>query len=102
KIGGGGHRRGFVGLGIGGQGVVHFEWHPSRDCRLLQGDVARGHDVGVRELAERPPVLPDDLLIVVAPQDEIYGMARMYEMIGSRTRDHLHIVRSLADAYALL
>ena len=54
---------------------------------------------GVKELAASAPLVPDGYLrIVVAPQDEAYGMTRMFEMRGSATRDQVHVVRTLAEA----
>jgi hypothetical protein len=58
--------------------------------------------LAVSQLAAGKPLVPDDFLrIVVAPQDEVYGMARMFEVLGSPTRDKLHIVRTLEEAYRL-
>jgi hypothetical protein len=57
---------------------------------------------GVTQLAANAPLVPDDYLrIVVAPQDEVFGMTRMFEMLGSATRNRVHVVRSLAEAYLL-
>jgi hypothetical protein len=57
----------------------------------------------VRQLAANEPLVPDgNLRIIVAPQDLIFGYARMYEISGSNTRDHVHVVRTLAEAYRLL
>jgi hypothetical protein len=58
--------------------------------------------LAVSQLAAGKPLVPDDFLgIVVAPQDEVYGMARMFQALGSPTRNRLHIVRTLEDAYRL-
>lgn len=58
----------------------------------------------VRELARSAPAVPDPnrVRIVVAPSDCIFGMARMFQIEGERTRPNLHIVRSLAEAWAVL
>jgi hypothetical protein len=57
----------------------------------------------IRELAGYPPIIADPTLrAVVAPTDLLFGMARMFEIIGSQTRQHLHIVRTLDDALILL
>ncbi len=54
----------------------------------------------VSQLAASSPLVPDEFLrVVIAPQDEIYGMVRMFEMLGSATRDRLHIVRTISEAY---
>jgi hypothetical protein len=58
---------------------------------------------GIRQLAIRPPLVPNDRLrIVVAPQDLAFGMARMFEIVGGKTRNTVHVVRSMQDAYQLL
>ncbi len=56
----------------------------------------------VSQLAAGAPLVPDDYLrVVIAPQDEVFGMVRMFEMLGSGTRDRVHIVRTVAEAYEL-
>jgi len=56
----------------------------------------------VNQLAAKRPLVPDGFLrIVVAPQDEIFGMTRMFEMLGSKTRDSVDVVRTVAEAYSL-
>jgi hypothetical protein len=53
----------------------------------------------VRQLAEGPPLVPDGYMrIVVAPQDEAFGMARMFEMLGSESRDRVYVVRTRIEA----
>jgi hypothetical protein len=57
---------------------------------------------GIGQLAESAPLVPDNLLrIVVAPQDVAFGMSRMFEMLGSSTRNAVHVVRTVAEAYKL-
>jgi hypothetical protein len=57
----------------------------------------------IRKLAESPPLAPEGLpRVVVAPQDLIFGMMRMFEGIGAETREDLRIVRSLEEAYKFL
>jgi hypothetical protein len=55
---------------------------------------------GVSQLAANPPLVPDSFLrIVVAPQDEIFGMTRMFEILGSATRNRVDVVRTMAEAF---
>jgi hypothetical protein len=58
---------------------------------------------GVSQLAAKAPLVPDNhLRVVVAPQDEVFGMTRMFEILGSSTRDRVHIVRDVPAAYRLM
>jgi|SRR5580658_793661 hypothetical protein len=57
----------------------------------------------VRRLAWTPPTIPTpQVRIFVAPTTFIYGMARMFQILGESTRPNLHIVRTLDEAYGLL
>jgi hypothetical protein len=57
----------------------------------------------LRQLAETPPAIPpEQMRIFLAPTTFVYGMARMFQMLGERTRPNLHIARTLDEAYRLL
>ena len=57
----------------------------------------------VRDVARLAPLFPDPTpRWVIAPQDHIFGMARMFQMTSPAGRGMLHIVRSMTDAYAAL
>jgi hypothetical protein len=57
----------------------------------------------IRQLAEKPPAFPTaDMRILVAPKAHVYGMARMFQILGGKTRPNLHIVRTMDEAYSLL
>jgi hypothetical protein len=58
----------------------------------------------IKSIAHSPPNLPDPLVprFLVAPSTHVYGMARMFQMLGEGTRPNLHVVRSLAEAQAAL
>jgi hypothetical protein len=58
----------------------------------------------IRELAALPPVDPElsRPRVIVAPTNLIYGLARMFQIIGQATRPNLHVVRKLSDAFAFL
>lgn len=59
---------------------------------------------GIKQLASSSPLAPDSFKrIVVAPQDLVFGMGRMFEILGSNTRKkNVHVVRTAAEAYELL
>jgi hypothetical protein len=57
----------------------------------------------IRELAAHPANFPDPTLrAVVAPTDILFGMARMFQFLGSETREELHIVRTLHEVLTML
>ena len=57
----------------------------------------------VRQMAESVPAFPAaSVRVFIAPTNFIYGMVRMFQMLGEKTRPNLHIVRTLDEAYALL
>lgn len=54
----------------------------------------------VQSLAHSPPMFSEESdRCVVAPQDYMYGMARMYQMLGGETRERLRVVRTMEQAY---
>ncbi len=56
----------------------------------------------VRGLASNTPLVPGNFVrIICAPQDEVYGMCRMFEMMGSERGNRVDIVRNIEDAYGL-
>ena len=58
----------------------------------------------IYELAAVKPIMrdPSRLVVFVAPTPHVYGMARMFEILGEATRPNLHVVRTLKEAYKLL
>jgi hypothetical protein len=57
----------------------------------------------IRQLAETPPAFPAPYMrIFVSPKAHVYGMARMFQILGAETRPNLHIVRTMDEAYRLL
>jgi hypothetical protein len=74
---------------------------------LLDLSAATSFDVSpqtVHELAGLPPVLPqvERPRVVVAPAPATFGLMRMFELVGERTRPSLHIVRTEREALAIL
>jgi hypothetical protein len=54
-------------------------------------------------LAKSPPVpYLEKMHVIVAPTEVIFGLGRMYSMLGDETRPNLHVVRTMKEAYDLL
>jgi hypothetical protein len=56
----------------------------------------------VAALAKRRGVLVDQRRVIVAPQDELFGLARMFGAYNDTSGDRVVAVRSLRDAYEAL
>jgi hypothetical protein len=56
----------------------------------------------VAELARSGPIVKGEMRVLVAPKPEIFGLSRMYELHQHTTADHTRVVRTLAEARALL
>jgi hypothetical protein len=57
----------------------------------------------IRQVAASPPVLPAGYMrVLVIPQIFIYGLARMFQILGEKTRPELQVVRSMDEAFHLL
>jgi hypothetical protein len=59
----------------------------------------------VRELARLDPALPDAghrPRCIVAPVTHIFGIARMFQIVGESKRPSLKVVRSIDEAFAVL
>ena len=56
-----------------------------------------------RDRAKLPPAMHgEQMFVIVAPQDHVYGLSRMFAMMAEQTRPHVHVVRTLDDAYRML
>jgi hypothetical protein len=57
----------------------------------------------LHSLAQFKPAFPSDVPhAIVAPRDYIFGLARMFQAVGSETRPNLYVVRTEQEAYRLL
>jgi hypothetical protein len=57
----------------------------------------------IRQVAAAPPALPAGYMrVLVIPQIFIYGLARMFQILGEKTRPELQVVRTMDEAYCLL
>jgi hypothetical protein len=87
------------------QARAWFHIHGDRSAISFFGDVVAFEVTvqGVSQLAASPPLVPNGYLrIVVAPQNEIFGMTRMFGVLGNETRDRVHVVRTMAEACQLV
>jgi hypothetical protein len=58
----------------------------------------------VHGMAEAPPLITEVSCprLVVAPSHHIFGMSRMFQILGERSRPALKVVRSMAQALAAI
>jgi hypothetical protein len=59
----------------------------------------------IRQLAGREPCMPDATnrpRVIVAPKPHVFGLSRMYQIMGESTRPLLKVVRTLDEAMAEL
>ena len=56
----------------------------------------------IRRVAASPAAFPPGYMRLVIPQIFIYGLARMFQILGEKTRPELQVVRSLEEAFRLL
>jgi hypothetical protein len=58
----------------------------------------------VYELTKFSPIMPDQsrVRVAIAPSPAAFGLARMFEMLGDKTRPNLHVVRTAPEAWAIL
>jgi hypothetical protein len=57
----------------------------------------------IRQVAASPPVFPAGYMrVLVIPQVFIYGLARMFQILGEKNRPELQVVRSMDEAYHLM
>ena len=57
----------------------------------------------VRRLANLPSAVPQGSVhVIVAPQDLMFGLSRMYSILGEASHPNLHVVRTVKEAYELL
>jgi hypothetical protein len=58
----------------------------------------------IRELAELEPAMPNPsrARVILAPADNGFGLARMFQFEGELTRPNLHVVRTEREAWAVL
>jgi hypothetical protein len=59
----------------------------------------------VKRLAKQEPAMPGATTrprVLVAPQIHVYGLVRMFQIMGEDSRPLLHVARTLDDAFAAL
>jgi hypothetical protein len=67
-------------------------------------DFALSSDL-LHQLAKQEPCIPDPTgrpRVIVAPQAHVFGLARMFQIMGETTRPLLHVVHTLDEAFAKL
>jgi hypothetical protein len=57
----------------------------------------------IRRVAAAPPAVPAGYMrVLVIPQVFIFGLARMFQILGEKHRPELQVVRTMEEAYLLL
>jgi hypothetical protein len=57
----------------------------------------------ILSLTRSAPAIPKGYIrVMVVPQDYIYGMMRMFQILSELTRPDFHVVRTIDEAYRLL
>jgi hypothetical protein len=58
----------------------------------------------IRDLARQEPAMPeaDRPRILVAPKASVYGVARMFQLLGEKTRPLLEVVHTMDEALVAL
>jgi len=57
----------------------------------------------IRKIAATPPLLPPGYMrVLVIPQIFIFGLARMFQILGEKNRPELQVVRTMDEAFDLL
>lgn len=59
----------------------------------------------IRNLARQEPAMPDAVnrpRVLVAPATHVFGIARMFQLVGERKRPSLTVVRTLDEAFSAL
>lgn len=59
----------------------------------------------IRDLAGQAPSFPDAMnrpRIIVAPQKHIFGLSRMFQIMGEETRPLLQVVQTMKEAFERL
>jgi hypothetical protein len=75
-------------------GVIDFSAVPGADLRAQD----------MRELAALPPVIQDRdfARFIIAPSPTLFGLARMFELLGQETRPNLHVVKTAKEVWVIL
>jgi hypothetical protein len=91
------------------QHIAAIRTHPKFDPNfdeLIDATEVKSFDVpsdDVRELASHEsPFHPHAKRVLVAPQDLVFGLGRMFQTFGSERRPHFIVVRTMDEAYRRL
>ena len=92
-------------LDLYAEGMRYAASHPP--CRGIL-DFSRVTDFevsseAIRQVAAAPPAFPSGYMrVLVIPQIFIFGLARMFQILGEKTRPELQVVRTMDEAFHLL
>jgi hypothetical protein len=92
-------------IGLASKIQSHPDFDPSFseiiDCRAIS--TVGISTAGVGRIARRKNIFdPASLHVIVAPQDHIFGLARMGQALADQTVPNIVVVRTMEEAYKLL
>jgi hypothetical protein len=92
-------------IGLSSQIRAHPDFDPSfseiMDCRAVSGARISAH--AIRGLAHRPNIFnATSKRVIVAPQDLVFGLARMGQALASQTVPNMVVVRTMEEARKIL
>ena len=81
--------------------------HPSRKVMddysgVTEFDVSSRTIERIASMQDAPLGRVDSMVVVIAPKDLLYGMARILSMVDVLKHPNVHVVRTIEQAYALL
>ena len=57
----------------------------------------------IQGIASKPPAYAfGQTVVLVAPEDLVYGLSRMFATLGEKRRPNMYVVRTMQEAYRLL
>ena len=84
--------------------LLSHSLHPHAGITDLSPAVVSVSSQTIETLAKLPPAMgaPSRPRFIVAPSDHVFGLARMFQILGEATRPNLHVTRSAGQVWESL